>query len=128
MFSSVIITLRAFCSFFSIIEKSASKKQSTFFPENLYCTGNTSLLIIHYLILVIDTFKMHSVKIFGNKFLTQSQNFSLFKGFGQYIIPSAGLQNGDVVGFFILPDFIRNFHSLSYKREQFIIYMIDLFP
>src|SRR6476659_3763021 len=120
-------TVLSFCSFFSINEKSASKKKSIFFPENLYCTGNTSLLIIHYFILVIDAFQVNCVEIFGNKFLTQSQNFSLPKCLCQDIIPPACLQYGNVICFFILTDFICNFHSLANKSKQFIIYVIDLF-
>src|SRR5258705_6391516 len=122
MFSSVIKTVASFCSMFLTSEKSASKKQPRLFPTNLYCTGNTSLLIIHYFILVVDTFQVDSVKIFGNKFLTQSQNFSLFKCFCQYIIPAACLQNSNIIGFLVGPDLIGNLHTLANECEQFIVY------
>ncbi len=85
-----------------------------------------SLLGIHHFILMIDTFHVHRVKIFGNEFLAQTQFISFFEGPFQNCIPPVGLQNGNIIFFFVLTDFFRNFHSFPKDLHQFIIELIDL--
>ena len=42
------------------------------------------------------------------------------------MVPPVGLQDGHVIVFFILADFVGNFHPLPEELHQFVINMIDL--
>ncbi len=81
---------------------------------------------IHHFILMINTFHMYSIKIFCNKFLAQAEFISFLKSSFQDCIPAICLQNRNIIFFFVLSDFFRNFHSFTDNLHQFIIELVYL--
>lgn len=85
-------------------------------------------LRIHDLVLVGDAFHVNRIKVFGYKFLTQAQFIAFGESPFQNTVPAIGLQDGDIVIFFVLADMLCHFHPLAQDLHQFIIQVIDCRP
>ena len=59
---------------------------------------------VHYLILMIDALHVHGIKILCDELFAQSQRFTLLNRSFQNLIPSIGLQNGDVIVLLVFAD------------------------
>ena len=75
-----------------------------------------------------DALHMYRIKIFGDELPAQSQLFRTLTGPVEDLIPTAGLQDGDVIFFFVLCNLFRHAHTLAEDLHQFIIQVVDLVP
>jgi hypothetical protein len=78
-------------------------------------------LRIHHFILMINTFHVHGIKIFNDKFFAQPNLLTFLRSSFYNFIPPGGLQNGDIVRPLILTNLFSYFHSLTEYLHQFII-------
>ena len=75
-----------------------------------------------------DALHMYRIKIFGDELPAQSQLFRTLTGPVEDLIPTAGLQDGDVLFFFVLCNILLQAHTLTQNLHQFIIQVVDLVP
>jgi len=75
---------------------------------------------------VIDTFHVYGVEVAGKELMAQSVFLAFLESFFQYLIPAVGLQDGDIVIFFVFTDLFGDLHALGKDLQQFIIEVIDL--
>ena len=62
---------------------------------------------------MIDTLHMNRVKILGDEFFAQSDLITSLECSFQYLVPTIGLQDRDIIILFVLTNFFSNLHTLT---------------
>ena len=77
--------------------------------------NNTSkyFLLIHYFLLVVDTFDVNGIEVFSNEIAAEAKFFGFCCNCFYNLMPSGRLKDGNVIVFLILPYLISNFHALT---------------
>jgi hypothetical protein len=70
-------------------------------------------LTVHNPVLMVDAFHVHRIEVAGYKLFAQTKVFAFAVRPFQYFVPAVGLQNGNAVVAFELPNFVGYFHPLS---------------